>query len=94
MTELRECSLLVELANASQSRLIWKVKTLDATNVEIQPHETLNQIKGTIWYQNKPGYFEDNITKELKEKKTFLLCIMYQEKSQASLRRQTYIFSP
>ena len=67
VTELRDGSLLVELANASQSELIWKVKTLDTTNVEIQPHDTLNQIKGTIWYQNKPGYSEDDITKELKE---------------------------
>ena len=66
VTELRDGTLLVEVANANQSELIFNLSVLDTTVVEIQPHETLNQIKGTIWYQNKPGYSEDEITNELK----------------------------
>ena len=54
------------MANENQSELVQTIKTLDNTEVVVQEHGTLNQIKGTIRYENKPSYFEKEISNELK----------------------------
>ena len=56
VTELRDGTLLTEVANERQSMLIKVLKVLNTINVEISEHTTLNQIKGTIHYKNRPGY--------------------------------------
>ena len=54
------------MANEKQSELVRTIKTLDNMKVVVQEHETLNQIKGTIRFQNKPGYFEEKISNKVK----------------------------
>ena len=65
VTELRDGTLLVEVANEKQSMLIKELKILNNVNVQVTEHASLNQIKGTIHYKNRPGYTEDELLSEL-----------------------------
>ena len=66
VTELRDGCLLVEIANENQSLLKKHLKKLDDRTIEIREHTTLNQVKGTIHYRNRPGYSDEDILNELK----------------------------
>ena len=68
-TELRDGALLVEVANEAQSHNILNIKSLAGTEVTVEPHSSLNQIKGTIRYHNKPKYSIEEIRESLKDQK-------------------------
>jgi len=70
VSELRDGSLLVEVANKQQSALIHTIKKLDQTDVEVSKHSKLNQVQGTIRYANKPNYSTAQILEALGEYKT------------------------
>lgn len=59
--------MIIEIKNESQSRNIIKLKKLDKTAVSVQPHKTLNTIKGTIYYRNHPNYTTEELLDELKK---------------------------
>lgn len=69
VTELRDGTLLIEVANEQQSINIKNLKKLDNKNVLVVEHASLNQVKGTIHYRNRPGYSDDDILSELKAQK-------------------------
>ena len=55
------------MLNEDQSKNIMKITSLDKTDLDIKDHKTLNQIKGTIMYKNKPHFTQVQIATELKE---------------------------
>ena len=69
VTELRDGSLLVEVSNEQQSKLIQSIVKLDDTKVTVSEHPSLNTVKGTIRYKNNPNYNEIEILQELKQHK-------------------------
>ena len=48
VTLLRNGKIIVEVANYEQSQKIMTINCLHRTNVKVEPHNTLNVIKGTI----------------------------------------------
>ena len=67
ITELREGMLLVEVSSEIQSVRIREIKKLHETKVTVAEHKSLNSTKGTIIYNNKPGYTEKEICEELEK---------------------------
>lgn len=67
ITETRAGHLIIEIKNESQSKNISKLKKLDKTPVTVEPHKTLNTIKGTIYYRNHPNYSTQELLDELKK---------------------------
>ena len=65
ITELRNGNLLVETANRQQSTAIASLLTLAGTAVKIAPHDKMNQVKGTIRYENRPNFTDDQILNAL-----------------------------
>ena len=75
MSELRRRQLLVEAANERQSMRIKDKTTLYKTAVKVTEHETLNLTKGTIHYNNKPEYTEEEIKEALTRSTGVVGCI-------------------
>jgi len=65
VTETRDGSLLVEVKNETQSQRIKNITRLHNSIVTVTEHATLNSIKGTIRYNNRPGYSDEQICAEL-----------------------------
>ena len=67
VTELREGTLLIEVMNGKQSEAVKKLRILDGSCGEVLDHGTLNQVKGMIYYKNKPGCTEEDILSAVKD---------------------------
>ena len=67
VNELKDGSLLVEVSSEEQSRLILNLRSLDGIAVTITKHNSLNQIKGSIYFRNKYNYTKEQIIEELSE---------------------------
>lgn len=65
VTEMKNGKLLVEVKNRQQSNDIMKLKSLDGCEVRVEVHDKLNRVKGTIYYQNRPNYTDEQLLKEL-----------------------------
>lgn len=61
ISELRSGQLLIEVKSEQQSRDIVQVSSLGGIEVKVEPHRTLNQSKGTIYYQNRPNYTDEQL---------------------------------
>jgi len=65
VTELRDGSLLVEVASEEQSNKIKTIQRLNETRVSVTPHNSLNQTKGTIFFKNTYRYTNEQLLQEL-----------------------------
>ena len=90
-TELRDGSLLVEVANEPQSQNILNIKKLADTEVLVAPHANLNQIKGTIRYDNKPKYTTEQILEDLKDQKVSDVYNIQRRSNNALVNTNIYI---
>lgn len=63
--ELRNGSLLIEVASEKQTEQLRNLKQLDDIPVSVKEHPYLNQVKGTIYYRNRCNYSEKEILEEL-----------------------------
>ena len=78
ISELRSGSLLIEVANAAQGGAIQNLKKMAECPVVVELDDKLNQCKGTIYYQNKPKYTEEQLLQHLKQ---FNVTELYQIKT-------------
>jgi len=67
VNELRDGTLLVEVASEEQSKLIRTLKKLDRHEVQVTEHPKLNQVQGTIRYRNQPNYSNEEIVAALSD---------------------------
>lgn len=67
ISEMRSGQLLIEVMNRQQSNDIASLKSLAGVEVEVTKHDKMNQIKGTIRYENRPQFTDDQILKTLKK---------------------------
>lgn len=66
ITETRTGELLIEVKNKKQGDLLCALTHLDTCEIDVKPHNKLNQTKGTIRYANRPRYSPDQLLQELK----------------------------
>ena len=64
--ETRAGCLSVEVASRSQSLAMQRLTELSTVRVTVNVDTRLNQTKGTIRYQNRPGYDTDVLLQELR----------------------------
>ena len=67
-TLLKDGSLLVEVADKDQSTRILNVQKFADEEISITPHDTLNQVKGTVRLTNEGRYNTEEIKEMLNEK--------------------------
>ena len=57
----------MEVSSLQQSHRILHLATLDSITVTVAPHSSLNQCKGTIFFQNKPKYSDEQLLTHLRQ---------------------------
>ena len=69
VNEVTDGNLIVEVHNEYQGQQIQQINKLADVEVEVTPHPTLNQVKGTIYYRNPREYTTDEIMDDINENK-------------------------
>ena len=67
VTELKNGSLLIEVANSDQANKIKQIKRLNNVNVTVIPHSSLNYTKGTIRCKRFIEIPDETLIEEMKE---------------------------
>ena len=93
ITELRSGQLLIEVRNEQQSKDIHKIGKLANCKVTVAPHDRLNQSKGTIYYENKPNYSDEDLLKSLKKSKVIDLYRIKKKIDGKSINTPIYILT-
>ena len=69
VTATRNGQLLVEVSDSNQSQNILKIDSILEIKVKVEPHKSLNIVKGTILYKNRANYSDETILEELRKEK-------------------------
>ena len=69
IVETRTGFLTIEVRDKMQSNAIYSLRRLNGVDVEVKTADHMNQVKGTIRYENRPNYPTEHILEELKQLK-------------------------
>lgn len=67
VSELRNGALLVEVSSAVQGDALQSLTSLDDCPITVSLHGSLNQCRGTMYYQNKSKYSDEQLLDHLKQ---------------------------
>ena len=93
VSELKNGSLLVEVANEEQSNNIINLKYLNDIEIVVAKHDHLNQVKGTIYFRNTFKYSNEDLINELSEHKVTHIYQKTRKVDDATISTNVYILT-